>query len=114
MDTVDVLKVLKGLIVTNVVQGFTTFLTVEHATAIKLEQTRLLAKMAYANVTDQACVLAKAQQLERNVLLVQEDFLDFQSQIMMVALSVSVLEDQETVSSLHILGLSLQCLEDDS
>ena len=56
-------------------------------------------------MTARVHVLAKAQQLVRNVHLVPEDSLDSQILIRMVALSVSALEDQETVSSLHILGL---------
>ena len=56
-------------------------------------------------MTARVLVLAKAQQLVRNVHLVPEDSLDSQILIRMVALSVSALEDQETVSSLHILGL---------
>ena len=60
--------------------------------------------MVYANVTAQEHVLAKVQQLVKNVHLAHEDSLDSQKQIKPVAHNVSALEDQETVSSLHILG----------
>ena len=56
-------------------------------------------------MTAQGHVLAKAQQLVKNVHPAHEDSLGSQKQIKPVAHNASALEDHETVSSPHILGL---------
>ena len=64
----------------------------------------MLLEMVYANVTAQEHVLAKAQQLVKNVRLAHEDSLGSQKQIKPVAHNASALEDHGTVNSPHILG----------
>lgn len=99
---------------TSVALAMTISPTAEPVTAILLEQIHQHARMVYANVTAQEHVLAKAQLLAKNVLLALEVSLGSQKQIKLVAHNASALEDQETVSSPHILGLSLQCQGDAS